>query len=355
MKKLFFFCLLFCSLWIIHPVFAEDAITVVKDPKATTELEQQNKSDNPMENSYKPLAPLPGFTKIDSSFTLSSYIRTLVRVAIGIIGILAVIMIVISGVQYMGSDMFTEKESAKSRLQGAVLGLILAVSSVLILRTINPGLTNIDLEKNLKENAGEITASALEIANELSIKNGNGGGKSSGPITPWDGKTNANRNVTDYDQIFKKYASQYGVNCTRLKSHAYVESNFKPNAVSPAGAVGLIQLMPETAKDQGFTSQEMKIPEKNIEAAAKYISKITKAGCPSNAPPNCNMTNTYDYIAAGYNGGQGVNSYATDCPKSQNKTKWQCETNRGGLQETYDYVGKINATYTILNKNGWGC
>jgi hypothetical protein len=136
-------------------------VIVAGDPKATTQLEQEKKSDNPMENSYVPLAPLPGFTKIDSSFTLSSYIRTLVRVAIGIIGILAVIMIVISGVQYMGSDMFTEKESAKSRLQGAVLGLILAVSSVLILRTINPGLTNIDLEKNIGEVG--ITASGIEV------------------------------------------------------------------------------------------------------------------------------------------------------------------------------------------------
>ncbi len=114
--------------------------------------EEKNKSAFTM-GEYIPLAQLPGFSKIDEgvaggalgTFTFASYIKTLVRIAIGLIGILAVVMIVVSGVQYMGSSMFTEKEAAKSRLWGAVTGLILAISSVLILRTINPQLTNIEL------------------------------------------------------------------------------------------------------------------------------------------------------------------------------------------------------------------
>ncbi len=104
--------------------------------------------------SYTPLVQLPGMESVidpgletggAGSMTLPQYIRTLVRIAIGVIGILAVVMIVVSGVQYMGSAMVTEKESARQRLTGAVLGLILAVSSVLLLRTINPQLTKLDI------------------------------------------------------------------------------------------------------------------------------------------------------------------------------------------------------------------
>ncbi len=103
---------------------------------------------------YTLLTELPGFNKsIDGNvadggageYTLAEYIKVIVRIAIGTIGVLAVVMIVVAGVQYMGSGMVTEKEAAKQRLTGAVFGLILAVSSVLLLRTINPQLTNLSI------------------------------------------------------------------------------------------------------------------------------------------------------------------------------------------------------------------
>ncbi len=127
---------------------------------------------------YRLLAPLPGFEKVvdgdvgtggAGDFTLASYIRTLVRVAIGVIGILAVVMIVISGVQYMGSDVFTEKEAAKGRLTGAIFGLILAVSSVLILRTINPDLTSLSIGDDVFKEGVELTANTIDVPSSVSV------------------------------------------------------------------------------------------------------------------------------------------------------------------------------------------
>ncbi len=125
---------------------------------------------------YTLLTELPGFNKsIDGKvkdggageYTLAEYIRVIVRIAIGVIGILAVVMIVVAGVQYMGSDMITEKEGARNRLKGAVLGLILAVSSVLLLRTINPQLTELDIgDERFKEGVTG-TANMIGLPAEL--------------------------------------------------------------------------------------------------------------------------------------------------------------------------------------------
>ncbi len=142
MRKIAFVVLFLLSCSV---VYAQGSVEVTKKTEPTSSFDISE---------YRLLAPLPGFEKVvdgdvgtggAGDFTLASYIRTLVRVAIGVIGILAVVMIVISGVQYMGSDVFTEKEAAKGRLTGAIFGLILAVSSVLILRTINPDLTSLSI------------------------------------------------------------------------------------------------------------------------------------------------------------------------------------------------------------------
>jgi soluble lytic murein transglycosylase-like protein len=53
-----------------------------------------------------------------------------------------------------------------------------------------------------------------------------------------------------------------------VKSIVAAESNFKPDAVSCKGAIGLMQLMPETAQDFGA---DPKIPEENIDAGTQYL------------------------------------------------------------------------------------
>ena len=57
----------------------------------------------------------------------------------------------------------------------------------------------------------------------------------------------------DLSAIFDEAANTYGVSSTLLKSIARAESNFNTSAVSSAGAVGIMQLMPATAASLGVT------------------------------------------------------------------------------------------------------
>jgi len=93
---------------------------------------------------YTPLAPLPGFTSIDVTdvSSLSIYLNTMIALFIGISAVLAVIMIVLGGIQYATSELISSKEAGKERIRNALFGLLLALGSWLILNTINPDLLN---------------------------------------------------------------------------------------------------------------------------------------------------------------------------------------------------------------------
>ena len=76
------------------------------------------------------------------------------------------------------------------------------------------------------------------------------------------------------DDIFEQAAIKYNVPVNLLKAIGKAESNFNPNAVSRAGAQGVMQLMPATAKSLGVTDSFD--PEQNIMGGAKYISQLLK-------------------------------------------------------------------------------
>jgi soluble lytic murein transglycosylase-like protein len=56
-----------------------------------------------------------------------------------------------------------------------------------------------------------------------------------------------------------------------VRSVAAVESNFQPNAVSPKGALGLMQLMPGTAASLGANPKD---PAQNADAGARYLRQL---------------------------------------------------------------------------------
>lgn len=80
---------------------------------------------------------------------LSGYLNILIKIFIGICSVLAVIMIIVGGLEYMTTELVSTKESAKSRITNAIFGLILALGAWTILYQINPRLLDADL-KNLK-------------------------------------------------------------------------------------------------------------------------------------------------------------------------------------------------------------
>jgi hypothetical protein len=78
----------------------------------------------------------------------------------------------------------------------------------------------------------------------------------------------------DLAPIFKEAAEKFGVPQPLLEAVAKAESNFNPVAVSPAGAMGVMQLMPGTAKSLGVT--DAFDPYQNIMGGARYLSDMLR-------------------------------------------------------------------------------
>ena len=79
---------------------------------------------------------------------------------------------------------------------------------------------------------------------------------------------------TKYDTYFKEAAKKYNISESLLKAIAKAESDFDPNCLSSAGAMGVMQLMPETAKELGV--DDPYDPEQNIMGGAKCIAQKLK-------------------------------------------------------------------------------
>jgi soluble lytic murein transglycosylase-like protein len=76
----------------------------------------------------------------------------------------------------------------------------------------------------------------------------------------------------DLGEIFDRASAKYNIPNNLLRAVARAESGFNPNAVSRCGAVGVMQLMPGTARALGVTDPYD--PEQNIMGGAKYLSQM---------------------------------------------------------------------------------
>lgn len=74
------------------------------------------------------------------------------------------------------------------------------------------------------------------------------------------------------DDIFEKASKAYGIPLNLLKAVAKAESDFNPSAVSGCGAIGVMQLMPGTARSLGVDDPYN--AEQNIMGGAKYLSQM---------------------------------------------------------------------------------
>lgn len=79
-------------------------------------------------------------------------------------------------------------------------------------------------------------------------------------------------NERQYEPVIQKVAKQEDLDPDLLRSLVSVESNFDPVAISPKGAMGLTQLMPETAKSLGVDN--VFHPEQNLEAGARHLRAL---------------------------------------------------------------------------------
>ena len=119
------------------------------------------------------------------------------------------------------------------------------------------------------------------------------------------------------DAIFNEAASKYGVDAKFLKSIAKCESDFSTECTSRSGAMGIMQLMPQTAASLGVTNAYD--PYQNIMGGARYISEKL-----------AQYNGDKSLALAAYNAGSG------------NVAKY------GGIppfKETQNYVAKVMAYY----------
>lgn len=129
--------------------------------------------------------------------------------------------------------------------------------------------------------------------------------------------SNAKGGPTPYESIFAQAAATYGVPEALLKAVAKNESGFNPYAKSSSGAMGIMQLMPGTAKALGVINPYD--PAQNIMAGAKYLSELLQRF----------KGNVQDAVAA-YNAGPGtVEKYGGIPP----------------YRETQNYVKKVMQDY----------
>jgi soluble lytic murein transglycosylase len=79
-------------------------------------------------------------------------------------------------------------------------------------------------------------------------------------------------NCNQYDDIIRKACKQHGIKYELVKAIIHAESSFNPNAVSPAGACGLMQLMPENIEK--FNVSDPFDPHENIMAGTKFFRQL---------------------------------------------------------------------------------
>lgn len=104
--------------------------------------------------------------------------------------------------------------------------------------------------------------------------------------------------ISHYDNYFMTYSMDFGWDWRLMAAQCYQESCFDPQAVSWAGACGLMQIMPGTAAHLGLPMSKLHDPEMNIAAAAKYLKELS--GKFDDVPDRMERMN---FILACYNGG----------------------------------------------------
>ncbi|MDN0074743.1 lytic transglycosylase domain-containing protein [Crenobacter sp. SG2303] len=124
--------------------------------------------------------------------------------------------------------------------------------------------------------------------------------------------------AAQYRRLVEQTAREYNLDPELLHAIITVESGYTPGAVSPKGAVGLMQVMPATGERFGITALDN--PKANLRAGSRYLKFLLTQ-----------FNQELPLVLAAYNAGEGaVQQYQNSIPP---------------FPETRDYVAKVLAVY----------
>ncbi len=153
---------------------------------------------------------------------------------------------------------------------------------------------------------------------------GKGKGKGNGVVHGCSNQQHLSSKARAYQRTIQVYSRLYGVEEELIHAIVRQESCFNENAHSLAGAIGLMQLMPGTARMMKISNPWN--PEQNIQGGVKYIGKMLRL-----------FKGNKRFAVAAYNAGPGkVKKYKGIPP----------------YRETKNYVKKVMAEYYRLKKTG---
>jgi hypothetical protein len=142
---------------------------------------------------------------------------------------------------------------------------------------------------------------------------------------------------TPHQEIYKRESARTGVDKYLLMAITRTESTYDPMAVSPVGAQGLMQLMPQTASLEGFTGDKTGAPEmifsaeENIKLGANHLRRLLDK-----------YDGDWHLVIAGYNAGpQAVDRWIKRYPN----TKPEIWVEMINYKETRNYVKKVLGAY----------
>ncbi|MEO0688728.1 MAG: lytic transglycosylase domain-containing protein [Pseudomonadota bacterium] len=108
---------------------------------------------------------------------------------------------------------------------------------------------------------------------------------------------------TLYEPLIREAEAKYRLPPRLLQALVWQESRFNPMAISPAGAAGLAQLMPATARELGVTNRHD--PAQNIDGGARYLRQML------------DRFGEIHLALAAYNAGPGAVSRAGGIPRNR--------------------------------------
>jgi len=106
----------------------------------------------------------------------------------------------------------------------------------------------------------------------LFIKGGNDGTAAHGAAMPLKESLSLRQRREALEPLIQDVSARHGLDPALLRAVAHVESQFDSRAVSPAGATGLMQLMPATARRYGSTNR--RDAAQNLDAGARYLKDL---------------------------------------------------------------------------------